>query len=253
MSGAYKHLPSIYDQWQQSYGKDYTDLIFPKLLLTIRHYAIEKGRFLDLACGTGTLALKMARRRWRVWGIDGSEGMISRAREKCRAAKLTATFLRQDMRSFQIPEAVQLVTCFFDSLNHLLSERDLLRTLRHVFTCLAAGGYFVFDVNNLKCFTTVWMHTGVVHAKDFTMILENSFEAANALAKSKVTIFLKRDSRYEQFSEVVRERHYPAQVVAQLLNQVGFEVLQSEDFNFTDRKEVGEIKTWWVARKPDSR
>jgi hypothetical protein len=49
--------------------------------------------------------------------------------------------------------------------------------------------------------------------------------------------------------EIVNERWYPNDEIASLLERAGFDVLQVEDFNFTDRPEVGNIKTWWVAKK----
>jgi hypothetical protein len=49
--------------------------------------------------------------------------------------------------------------------------------------------------------------------------------------------------------ETVRERYYPRDEIGELLRRAGFQVLESADFNFTPNQLVGEIKTWWVARK----
>ena len=37
---------------------------------------------LDLACGTGTVAISLAEAGWRVYGIDGSAEMLAQARAK---------------------------------------------------------------------------------------------------------------------------------------------------------------------------
>jgi len=54
------------------------------------------------------------------------------------------------MRTFCLPEPVDLVTCEYNALNHLPQKADLARTVRAVARALRPGGYFYFDVNNGK-------------------------------------------------------------------------------------------------------
>src|SRR5436305_2579640 len=70
----------------------------------------------DLGCGTGTTALALARLGLRVYGVDLSASMCAVARRKARRARLPVQILRADMRSFRLPQAVDLVTCEFDAL-----------------------------------------------------------------------------------------------------------------------------------------
>jgi ubiquinone/menaquinone biosynthesis C-methylase UbiE len=56
----YEVLSRVYDPWQKSYGKDYSTIILPQLLATIKFLGIPKSTMLDLACGTGALAVLMA-------------------------------------------------------------------------------------------------------------------------------------------------------------------------------------------------
>jgi SAM-dependent methyltransferase len=249
MSSGYIVLPPVFDRWQKTYGKDFSTLILPRLLSTIREFRIPVGSMMDLACGTGTLALLMARRRWKVWGVDASEGMLRVASAKSAGWKLPVTFLCQDMRRVQLPRPVTLVTCMFDSINHLLSRRDLLAAFRAVHASLLPGGYFVFDVNNERCYRTIWGQTDVVHHKAFTLILRNSYDPTRHLGKVQVTLFRLEGTTYVRSDETVRERWYAEKELHDLLEQAGFRVRQREDFNFTAVREVGEIKTWWVAQR----
>jgi SAM-dependent methyltransferase len=249
MSTGYRFLPLIYDRWQKSYGKDFSSLILPRLLATLKHHRIPTSSMLDLACGTGTLALMMARRGWKVWGVDGSEGMLSEAGKKLRRREVPVTFLRSDIRRFHLPEKVGLVTSFFDSLNHLSSLRDLLQVFRCVHTSLLRGGYLIFDVNNELCFKTVWTRTEAIHHRDFELILRNSYDASRKSACSHVTLFMKKGELYERMCETVNERYFPPEELSILLRQAGFCVLENEDFNFTPDPGIGKIKSWWVARK----
>jgi len=251
MPPGYTVLPLVYDRWQKSYGKDYSGLILPRVLATLKSLNVRPGTMLDLACGTGSLALSMERRRWRVWGVDGSEGMIEAARGKLRGPRVPVRFLRQDMREVRLPEQVDLATCLFDSLNHLPNQGDLLKTFRSVATALKAGGFFVFDVNNERCFTKLWTRDSIVRHRDFTLFFQNMYDRPRRTACSRVTLFLRRGSRYERREEIVCERFFPRALVKGLLERAGFTVLRVEDFNFTGSREVGRIKTWWVARKID--
>lgn len=249
MSSGYQILSSVYDRWQKSYGKDFSTLILPRVLDTIQAYRIPLGSMLDLACGTGTLALMMEKRGWRVWGVDGSEGMISQAKTKLTAGHHRIEFLRQDMRDLKLPEQVGLATSLFDSLNHLPNRRDLLTTFEAVYASLRDGGYFVFDLNNERCFKTLWTKAETIRHKDFTMVLQNSYDQARRTACSEVVLFEKNSEGYTRSVERVEERLFPDDEVRTSLEKAGFTVLKGEEFNFTPFPEVGKIKTWWVARK----
>ena len=244
----YRFLPLIYDRWQQSYGKDFSALILPKLLQTIKAYSIPRSELLDIACGTGTLAIMMTRRGWDVLGMDISEGMIREAVEKSGSLHLPVTFSRRDMRSFSVPNRVGLITCIFDAINHLRNARDVLQCFRSVHRALRPGGYFVFDVNNELCYRTVWRQTDAINNPDFTIILHNSYNAQRREAKSQVTMFLRRGETFEKKTETVGERYYPPEDIEKFLRSSGFQVVESEDFNFSHDPLVGKIKTWWVAK-----
>jgi SAM-dependent methyltransferase len=252
MSAGYQVLPLIYDRWQKAYGADYSTLILPRLLATIRRYHSPTTSMVDIACGTGSLARMMAQRGWTVWGVDASERMVHEARQKFRSTRWPVTILRQDMRAIRLPVKVGLATSLFDSLNHILTRRELLRVFRGVHRTLEPGGYFVFDVNNELCFEKLWMRTETVHHRDFTIIMQNRYERGRKMAYSFVTIFLRSGNRYRRLGEIVRERCFAHEEVHNLLGEAGFVVVDSEDFNFTDMPDVGKIKTWWVARKPST-
>jgi len=247
---SYQILPQVYDRWQKSYGNDFSTLILPRFLAALISYRIPTSTMLDLACGTGTLAIKMAKRGWSVWGVDGSEGMLTEGRKKLDGSTLPVVLLCQDMRDFSLPVQVNVVTSFFDSINHLLSKKDLLRTFRAVYRSLLPGGYLMFDMNNESCFKTLWVQTEAIHQDDFTIILQNSYDADRRYAKADVTLFIKKGANYERSTETVYERCFTPSEINSVLRQAGFKVVKSEDFNFTNLPHVGKIKTWWVAQKP---
>jgi ubiquinone/menaquinone biosynthesis C-methylase UbiE len=242
----YHVLPRFYDRWQDTYGRDFTAVILPRLLASIRQFKIPVSTFLDVGCGTGTLALSMARRGWHAWGVDASEEMVSVAERKRKDAGLTATFIRQDMRELHLPRRVRLVTSMFDTLNHVLSSDELFATLVRIHSVLQSGGYFMFDLNNEHCYRTLWNQDEEIRHRDFTLVLENSFDAASGKARSMVTLTPRAG---EPMTEVVVEQLFSSEEVHGFLEQAGFQVCMSEEFKFPDVPEAGPLKTWWVAKK----
>ncbi|HTR98415.1 MAG TPA: class I SAM-dependent methyltransferase [Bacteroidota bacterium] len=247
MDAGYRHLPPYYDRWQKSYGKDFSTLILPKLLATIRVHRIAGSTMLDVACGTGTLAAMMARRGWEVTGIDASEGMIREATARGNASGLRLKFRRQDMRDLSLERPVHLATSFFDSLNHLMSGAELRETFRRIRAALLPRGWLVFDTSTERCFTTLWTKSETITTHGFTIVLDNAYDAGRRTALCNVTIVAPGEGGTVRLEETVKERYYTQEEVAGLLAGTGFAVRESEDFNFTSNPAIGKLKTWWVA------
>ena len=133
----------------------------------------------DLACGTGMTALDLAARGFRLYGVDLSPGMCRAARQKVREANLRLRVSRQDMRSFRLPEQVDLVLCEFDALNHIPGKRDLSRVLKAVAGALKPGGFFFFDVNNRRGFKSYWKGAWCVEKPGMVLVMKNGNKAAH--------------------------------------------------------------------------
>jgi DNA-binding winged helix-turn-helix (wHTH) protein/ubiquinone/menaquinone biosynthesis C-methylase UbiE len=104
-------------------------------------------RVCDLGCGSGETAVELARRGLEVHAVDISPVFCDAVRAKARRAGLTVAVHCRDMRDFSLPRLVDLVLAEFASLNNLADRRDLPRVLETVARALAAGGWFLFDVN----------------------------------------------------------------------------------------------------------
>jgi SAM-dependent methyltransferase len=108
------------------------------------------GPVLELGCGTGRVALPVGRAGVRIIGVDRSEGMLARARQRVRRARLTAriSLLRADIRAlpFVRPGPFSLVMAPYGILQSLVRESDLAATLDSVATVLKPGGAFAIDL-----------------------------------------------------------------------------------------------------------
>ena len=106
------------------------------------------GPVVELACGTGRIAVPIAEAGIAVIGVDSSNGMLEVARERAAAAGVDALVdLRLgDLREPPVPERVSLVLIPFRSLLHMTKEADRERALRAVHHLLLPGGRLIFDV-----------------------------------------------------------------------------------------------------------
>jgi ubiquinone/menaquinone biosynthesis C-methylase UbiE len=105
-----------------------------------------RGRVLELGCGTGRIAVPLARAGVRLVGIDRSEKMLARA--AARAVKRRRlSLIRGDIRSLPFADArFPLVIAAYGILQSLLTERDLRATLASVHRVLRPGGVLGIDL-----------------------------------------------------------------------------------------------------------
>jgi SAM-dependent methyltransferase len=63
------------------------------------------ARVLDVACGTGNLAIPAARTGAHVWGVDIAPNLLAQARDRATAENLQATFEEGDAEQLPYPDA----------------------------------------------------------------------------------------------------------------------------------------------------
>jgi len=110
------------------------------------------GPVLDLACGTGRLLVPLLRDGHVVVGLDRSPPMLARAAARLarlrQAVRARALLVRADLRAFafRTHRPFAFAVCAFHSIQHLVTDAELLGFLRAVRAALIPGGWFAFDV-----------------------------------------------------------------------------------------------------------
>jgi len=231
-----------WDWYASTYG--------PRLFRLIDEQGLAGCRILDAGCGTGTLALELARRGHRVVGTDLSEAMIAVARRK--DPKGQVAWRLGDITTQERPpqeEAFDLVTCVADTLNHLetpdLWEKAFLRLGRH----LRPGGRLFFDV--MTCRGLQRLDKFVAEERDGRMLIAAMvYEPAARRSTVKVTSFAERAGTglFERASETITEWGQPVAQILARLESAGFDAIvrpfaQHDDPEMEDRLAI-------LARKP---
>jgi SAM-dependent methyltransferase len=136
----YDEIAGIYDPWSRSVTED-VDFYVEQALAA-------GGPVVELAVGTGRIAIPVARAGIRVIGVDSSPAMLAVARAAAEEAGVAEQLdLRVgDLREPPVAERVPLVVCPFRSLLHMETETEKLRALRAARGLLESDGRFVFDV-----------------------------------------------------------------------------------------------------------
>ncbi|HSU32383.1 MAG TPA: class I SAM-dependent methyltransferase [Bryobacteraceae bacterium] len=135
--------------------------------------ALRPGcRILDLCCGTGHLSAAFCRRRLNVVGLDGSYDMLRFAKQNAPQAE----FVVADARTFQFSDNFDAVIAVGDSLNHMLTSRDLGAVFGNVIIALKPGGTFIFDLNVPEAFRTEWHKSSTVVGTDLLMYVRGSYD-----------------------------------------------------------------------------
>ena len=138
----YQGLAAHYDDL---FGEQSTQDRLDSFEWIVDRYGLRFASAVDVGCGTGTFVEYLMRSGvQRVWGVDSSPAMLSRAVAK--NSHNAAQFLLQDLRDLHLPETVDLLTCQFETLNYLLTDADLDAAFAAFAAALTPGGFAVFDV-----------------------------------------------------------------------------------------------------------
>ncbi len=139
----------------------YYDLEYQKITYDLDFYREiarrvgANARLLELACGSGRVALPLLKAGFQVTGLDLSEEMLRLARQKLtRLDEQTAgrsQFVQGDMRDLTAALGQQeydLIFVAINSFQHLMTQADQLACLKSARQHLAPAGLFIIDVMN---------------------------------------------------------------------------------------------------------
>ncbi|HEU4725343.1 MAG TPA: class I SAM-dependent methyltransferase [Candidatus Eisenbacteria bacterium] len=136
--------------WRDLYPFMFSDAKFssgiPETAALLR-LARPKGKsVLDLCCGPGRHATALAKRGYRVTGVDRSRFLLSKARRRARGAKAKIEWVGADMREFVRPGAFDFALNMFTSFGYFEHKREDTRVLRNMRESLKPGGVCLIDV-----------------------------------------------------------------------------------------------------------
>ena len=106
------------------------------------------GPVLEIACGTGRVAIPIARQGFAVTGLDTVPGMLELARGKAEAAGLPIRWVEGDAREFDLGERFRLIFLTGNAFQAFLTNADQEALLGRVRAHLHDEGLFAFETRN---------------------------------------------------------------------------------------------------------
>lgn len=244
---AYEALAASYDAL--TYDIPYARILtfWQKLCARTR---TEVRSVLDLACGTGSLSVLLARAGYRVIGADLSEDMLAEAAQKTAdMGQARPFFICQPMQRLRLPEPVDAVICCLDSINYLTRPADCQKTFRRVYDALCPGGLFVFDINTPCKLRSLDGQVFLDETDDAYCVWRTEFDEKRRLCFYGMDIFQRAGAVWHRSCEEHVEYAYEPQELAAWLHEAGFSaVRQYGDLVLRAPKET-ERRIYFSAKK----
>ena len=230
------------------------DHVQPDADLTLRQvdFLVEElglalgGSVLDVACGRGRHSVELARRGFRVTGIDLSPRSLELARAAADQAEVVVEFRQLDMRELDYDGVFDGVINLFTAFGYFPEDLDNERVVQRIATALRPGGRFVIDTINPIALARVFRERDWHAFDDGSVLLEQrAHDQLTGRIRGTWTVVGSDGSRSVLEHSV---RAYAPAELRILLDHAGLEVERA--WGSFDRTELGDgTRTILLARK----
>lgn len=129
---------------------------------------------LDLCCGPGRHSIPLAKRGYKVTGLDRTSAYLKIARERSSIEKVEIEWFREDMLNFLRPDYYDLIINMFTSIGYYENESDNLRVFKNMYNNLKAGGTVFIDTIGKEILAENFRQSNIEELPDGTMLIQYS-------------------------------------------------------------------------------
>jgi SAM-dependent methyltransferase len=206
------------------------------------------NNILDFGCGTGNHALILAKRGYKVTGVDSSPYMIEQARKKSLNVP-GIKFLVGNINKIKFDQIFDACIAMFAVIDYILTNKQLITTFKTIRKIIKTGGLLIFDF---------WYAPAVLHIKPsvryiikkvgklkIIRIADPEFIPEKHINKTKYYLLVIKNGRViEEAKEVHTVRYFFKNELKDLLSKSNFKVLKFLAF---PEKNKEPNKTTWNA------
>jgi SAM-dependent methyltransferase len=217
----------------------------------LRDYSVKPVKtILEGGCGTGSHAISLANRGYKVTGIDSSDTMIEGAQEKARTLNLGLDFRVADLRQFDLGIRFGACISMFAAMSYITETEDILKTLANIRRHIDTDSLFIFDVWNGLAVLRQLPSVGIKTVEDkkikIIRIAQPELDAFNHLCRVNYHLLVTRDNTIiDDIEEIHVVRYLFPQEIKHYLNDAGFETLKI--CPFLDPSGKVDEKTWNIT------
>ena len=180
----------------------------------------KNRKILDIGCGTGRHSIELARRGFKVTGIDLSESMINKARSNAKKENLKIDFHIKDARNFSLNESFDLAIMICEGAFPLMETDEMnYSILYNAFSSLKPEGKLIFTTLNglFPLFHSVkdFVNSGTAQGQSD----ENNFDLMTFRDHS---VYETEDDKGNKKVLKCNERYYVPSEITWLLKSIGF-------------------------------
>ena len=243
---AYHALASSYDRLTNDV--DYAAIVaFYEEILKKEN--IQPRSAIDLACGTGSVALLLAERYDRVLGVDMSEEMLTEASQKAFELDPAPWFICQSLQELRLPKAVDLAVCALDSMDYITDPADCAEAIRRVYKALNPGGIFIFDVNTPEKLKAMDGQVFLDEDEDVYCVWRGEFEEQTNICYYGMDLFQRQGDVWHRSFEEHREYAYSQEMLVNYLKKAGFTDIRVYGDRRLEAPDSGDLRIYIKARK----
>ena len=243
---AYESLAGSYDAltWDVPYEK-----IAQYVLRVCKRHGCKPSSVLDLACGTGSLAILLAKQGLSVLGADCSEQMLTQASAKSAGMDNAPYWILQKMQHLRLPQPVDAVCCCLDSVNYVTRPADLQQAFRRVFDALTPGGVFVFDINTPEKLQGLDGQVFLDENETTYCVWRAEFSLKKRLCRYGIDLFRRDGALWRRSREEHTEYAYTAGELTQYLTAAGFSSVSVYGDRTLRAPEEHALRIYFAAKK----
>ena len=243
---AYHALAASYDRLTNDVDYQQTVDFYKQIM---KREGCDPRTAVDLACGTGSVTLLLARDGLQVTGVDLSEEMLTVAYQKAQNLEKPPVFVCQRLEELRLPRGVDLAVCALDSLDYILDPAACQEAIRRVFKALNPGGIFIFDVNTPEKLRAMDGQVFLDEDDDVYCVWRGEFDQQSNICSYGMDLFQRQGERWLRSFEEHREYAYSQDQLTEFLKNAGFTRIRVYGDRCFRAPAQGEQRIYFSARK----
>ena len=243
---AYKNLAASYDRLTNDVDYEATVEFYMEIL---RREGLSPRTVVDLACGTGSVTEILARKGYRVTGVDMSEEMLTEAAMKTMDMEQPPMYSCQLLQNLRLPRGVDMAVCALDSLDYILDPADCKEAIRRTYKALNPGGIFIFDVNTPEKLRAMDDQVFLDEDDDVYCVWRGEFDEETNICSYGMDLFQREGKMWRRSFEEHREYAYSQEQLTGFLKDAGFTHIEVYADRLFEAPREGEQRIYFKARK----
>ncbi len=243
---AYHALAVSYDRLTNDVDYEATVAFYNEIL---KREGLRPRTAVDLACGTGSVAILLAEKGLRVTGVDLSEDMLTAAWDKASEMEEPPLFICQPLQALHLPRGVDLAVCALDSLDYITEPEHCREAIRRIYKVLNPGGIFIFDVNTTEKLRAMDGQVFLDEDDDVYCVWRGEFDEGTNICSYAMDLFRREGNCWSRSFEEHQEYAYSEEQLRQYLQDAGFTRIRVYGDRVFESPREGEQRIYFSARQ----